>query len=165
MARRRCCACRNTFTSPGRTTKRCAWTPTPASRPVSFISATGRLPRGCAHAAGRFGGPVGNAARGRPRPVEWIAEGDDIHLKAGYLRKNGVPYSENASLDGVLRFGQGAQRGSVDGGHHRHDRSDVSARAFIISSHFKKQAERHRMESHGVLGKMVRRGNQKGNQT
>ena len=78
------------------------------------------------------------------------------HLKAGYLRKNGVPYSENASLTeyyDLVKEHNGDQLMVVTivG-----DRPDVSARAFIISSHFKKQDERRRVEADGVLGEMVR---------
>ena len=83
------------------------------------------------------------------------------HLKAGYLRKNGVPYSENASLMeyyDLVKERNGDQLMVVtivvtDPMYLREP--------FIISSHFKKQDGRHRVEAHGVFGEVVRRGNRR----
>jgi len=53
-----------------------------------------------AHDPGRFDGHVGSTGR-RPRPRgsgEWIEKVATSNLKAGFLRKNGVPYSDNTSL-------------------------------------------------------------------
>ena len=160
MERRRSCAYRNTFTSPGRTTRPCAWTPTPASRPVCFISAIGRLPT---VPPTLQGDSVAQWEIQRARPAarrHGSLKVTTSHLKAGYLRKNGVPYSENASLMeyyDLVKERNGDQLLVVtivvtDPMYLREP--------FIISSHFKKQDGRRRVESHGVFGEMVRRGNQ-----
>ena len=56
--------------------------------------------------------PSGKCSAAAARPVNGSLKVTTTHLKAGYLRKNGVPYSENAGSDGVLRSGEGTQRGS-----------------------------------------------------
>ena len=74
------------------------------TRLFHFDSSTGE-----ASVAGQFGGTVGDAAgraRGgggaRRRPAPPVKGGSlkvvTKNLRAGYLRKNGVPYSENADL-------------------------------------------------------------------
>src|SRR6266566_4259778 len=45
MVRRRCCACRNIFTSHGQMSARYAWTPTRECRFVCFISEIGSPPQ------------------------------------------------------------------------------------------------------------------------
>ena len=110
------------------------------------------------HAAGRFRGPVGNPARRLAGAVGGSLKVTTSHLKAGYLRKNGVPYSENAGLVeyyDLVKERNGDQLLVVtivvtDPMYLREP--------FIISSHFKKQDERYRVESDGVFGEMVRRG-------
>ena len=95
--------------------------------------------------------------RGGPRrPVNGSLKVTTSHLKAGFLRKNGVPYSDNTNLTeyyDLVKERNGDQLMVVtivmtDPMYLREP--------FIISSHFKKQAERRRVESDGVLGKMVR---------
>ena len=80
--------------------------------------------------------------RARPsRPVNGSLKVDDHHLKAGYLRKNGVPYSENTGLTeyyDLVKERNGDQLMVVtivvtDPMYLREP--------FIISSHFKKQAD------------------------
>jgi hypothetical protein len=76
-----------------------------------------------------------------PRPVNGSLKVTTSHLKAGYLRKNGVPYSENAGLSEYYDL--------------VHERNGdlllvvtivvtdptYLREPFIISSHFKKQAD------------------------
>jgi len=59
-------------------------------------------------AAGRRGPPASTAPE-PPRPADASVKVVTTHLKAGYLRKNGVPYSENATVteyfDRLTMFG------------------------------------------------------------
>lgn len=75
------------------------------------------------------------------RPVNGSLKVDTTHLKAGYLRKNGVPYSDNAQLSEYYDLVK----------EHNGDTLMVVTitvtdpmylrEPFIISSHFKKQAD------------------------
>src|SRR5579863_5543931 len=79
--------------------------------------------------------------RAGPRPVGGSLKVTTTHLKAGYLRKNGVPYSENANL--VEYYDLVKERNGdllmvvtitvTDPMYLRE--------SFVISSHFKKQAD------------------------
>ena len=117
-----------------------------------------KAPEGPPYAAGRFGGGVGNAARGArtSRPADGSLKVDDAsHLKAGYLRKNGVPYSENTSLVEYYDLVKERNGDPVDGGDDRHDRPDVSARAFYHQFTFQ---ETGRATPDGILRSARRSG-------
>jgi len=49
--------------------------------------------------AGLLGGELGSAGRARPRRHAHAAQGQDEPDAAGLLAQNGVPYSENATLE------------------------------------------------------------------
>ena len=75
------------------------------------------------------------------RPVNGSLRVATTHLKAGYLRKNGVPYSENATLTEYFdlvheRNGDQLMVVTIVVTDPKYLRED-----FIISSHFKKQAD------------------------
>ena len=80
--------------------------------------------RGSAHAAGRFDGRVGT--RRRTRGDGWIAESHHIQPQGWVSAQERCSVQREDQSHGVLRFDQRAQRGSVDGGHHRHHRPHVS---------------------------------------
>jgi hypothetical protein len=62
----------------------------------------GPPPPGAAGGGGRAGGGGGGGGRGRGAPPATPQGGDlrvvTTHLKPGYLRKNGIPYSKDATL-------------------------------------------------------------------
>ena len=104
--RRRCCASRCAFTSPGRMRTRSSWKRIPVSRPACFhftpirqlpVNAPGRgAPLHGGHKQAQSEGSA-SAARGGS-----LAGGNlrvtTTNMRAAYLRKNGVPYSEDAVL-------------------------------------------------------------------
>ena len=89
--RPRCSARPAAFTSPGRTTRPCAWMPTPAQQTRSFHFGDWKAPAGPPTVQGD------SVARGKAGTAGSLKV-TTSHLKAGYLRKNGVPFSENAVL-------------------------------------------------------------------
>ena len=96
--------------------------------------------------ARRYGGDNGKRARGRGRGARPAPYGDlkvvTTNMKAGYLRKNGVPYSENAVLTEYYDVIRGRRRKSVAGGHAAWWTIRQYLRmSFITSSNFKKQAD------------------------
>jgi hypothetical protein len=65
--------------------------------------AIGRGNRGAAPTAPRDPGGGGQGLRGGPAPPSAVLEGGSLkvvttHFREGYLRKNGVPYSEDATI-------------------------------------------------------------------
>src|SRR5581483_7554758 len=65
--------------------------------------ALGQRGRGTANAAPRDPGGGGAGLRGGPAPPDAVLEGGSLkvlttHFREGYLRKNGVPYSEDATI-------------------------------------------------------------------
>ena len=80
------------------------------------------------------------------------------HLKAGYLRKNGVPYSDNASLTEYYDLVKERNGGPVDGGNHCHHGPVFLREPFIVSSHFKKLADNTGWNPNGLFVKMVSEG-------
>ncbi len=165
--RRRSCASRNIFTSPGRTIGRCAWTPIPEHRPGSFISAIGRLPqvrprcreirwpRGKSKRGGRGGPPPDPNA---PPQGKGTLKVTTSHLKAGYLRKNGVPYSENAVLTEYYDMIKEHNGDVMLVVMIVVDRPAVSARTVYYYFALQETGRRRWVETHAVLREMVRRG-------
>ena len=94
-------------------------------------SAQWELPRG----RGRAGGASAGAPRNGALKVV------TTNMRAGYLRKNGVPYSERATLTeyfNVIRHGSGDQWLVVTA---VVDDPTYLRQPFIVSSHFRRQAD------------------------
>ncbi len=114
----------------------------PASRPGLRYSHFGdwKAPAGSRHTPGRFSGRLGSAARRRENNRWLVEKVATSHLKAGFLRKNGVPYSDNTAL--TEYYDVVTERNGdvllvvtsviVDPVYLRE--------SFIVSTHFKKQA-------------------------
>ena len=93
-------------------------------------------PAGDADVAGRLGRTVGTAGRARRRRTRrprrcGAAQGGSLkvvttNLRPGYLRKNGVPYSENAVLPSTSTSLRSANGGQLLGRHDRRRRPEVS---------------------------------------
>ena len=77
------------------------------------------------------------------------------NLKAGFLRKNGVPYSENVSLSEYLRSDHAARRRAAAGRHHRDHRPRVPARAVRHQLAVQEGAHQRQVEAVAVLGFVV----------
>ena len=90
------CACRVACTSRGRTIRRCAWTPMRESRPGFFHFGDWKAPAG-PHTIQGDSVAEWQAGGGRGA-TDGTLQVTTSNLKAGFLRKNGVPYSENAGL-------------------------------------------------------------------
>ena len=103
MVRRPSCACRAVSTSTGSTTTRCNSMPIPARRRARSgrrrprHQDRPRRSRATPSASWEF---LGRARPRRPGPEgDGPAASADEEMSGGYLRRNGVPYSENASLE------------------------------------------------------------------
>ena len=92
--RRQFCANPNISISLGRTTIPCVWTPIPERNSVSFRRL--KAPAGSPTLQGDSIALWKRARHAVQHPGSLKVT--TSHLKAGYLRKNGVPYSENAEL-------------------------------------------------------------------
>ena len=77
------------------------------------------------------------------------------NLRPGYLRKNGVPYSANAVLDGVLGSLQAAERRRMADDHDADRRPAVSAPASTDCVAVQEGSERGEMGSNAVFGALV----------
>ena len=77
------------------------------------------------------------------------------NLKAGFLRKNGVPYGENASLTEDLRSRRAARRIAAARGHHRDDRSGQPARPVRDQLAVQEGIEQCEVEAVALLGDVV----------
>ena len=110
---------------------------------------------------GNSTGPIapgggGRGQRGGPPPSSSLTEGGSLKVvttgfRAGYLRKNGVPYSETATITEYFHRLPEAPNGDVwlhvvtivEDPHYLNE-------PFYTSTHFKREAERQQVESHGV---------------
>ena len=74
-------------------------------------------------------------------------------MSGGYLRRNGVPYSENATLDEVLRHVHRAQRRHLARGHVDRERSQVPDRSLRVDRALQEDPGSGGMGSHTLQGR------------
>ena len=142
-------------TSPGRTTTRCGSMSTRARRRDCSNSGQSAAAAGTPTWQGdsaaqweRGGGRGGPPAYGGSLTVV------TTNMRAGYLRKNGVPYSENASVTEYFDL-VAAARWPDAGRHHRGRRSALSTAAIHRQLAFQEGSGRFQMGSHAMFGQMV----------
>lgn len=85
----------------------------------------------------RAGGPGGNAAAPRVGSLTVVT----TNMRAGYLRKNGVPYSENATVTEYFDVAPQPNGGQLLVVTTVVDDPRYLQQPFIVSSHFKKEAD------------------------
>ena len=96
--------------------------------------------------------PSGTSSARAARTVGGSLKVTTTHLKAGYLRKNGVPYSEQRRADRILRYGPRAQRRSCCWWSPSPSTDPMYLREpFIISFAVQEAGRRHRLEAVGVF--------------
>ncbi len=95
----------------------------------------------------------GRRGRGAAAPTGGSLKVVTTNLRPGYLRKNGVPYSENAVLTEYWDLGIRTQRRSVDHDHQRGGRSQVPAHAVRHRAAVQEGSRWRKMGSHAVFGR------------
>ncbi len=161
MERRRFSAFRNAFTSPGRTINTLKMETDAGKQTRTFHFGDWKSPESAPSLQGnsvadwemqRAGGKV----------VGGSLKVDTTNLKAGLLRKNGVPYSDNTRLTEYYDLVKERNGDRSDGSHDCRDRPHVSARTVHHHFAFQEADQRCGLEPDCVLGNMVRQGIQRG---
>ena len=98
----------------------------PAGKPTWQGDSTAQWERG----GGRGGPPAGGSLTVTTR-----------NMRAGYLRKNGVPYSANANLTEYFDVVSRAGRSDCSSSRPSSTTRATCSQPFIVSSHFKKEAD------------------------